>query len=152
EYVEGQSLKQLVRRENRPLPLSITLLLVQEIAEALHYAHAQGVVHRDIKPANILVTSDGHPKIADFGIAKLNQTELTLPGQVLGSPAYMSPEQLSEGDVDGRSDLFSLGVILYAMLTGHRPFQGDSATTVCFKLVNHDPFGATPFDTSFPQK
>jgi len=150
EYVEGQSLQQLVSRENRTLPLNITLRLIQEIAEALHYAHSQGVVHRDIKPANILVTTDGHPKITDFGIAKLNQTDLTLPGQVLGSPAYMAPEQLNDEGVDGRSDLFSLGVILYSMLTGHRPFQGNSATTVCFKLVNHDPLAVTTFDTKFP--
>src|SRR3984893_1128473 len=150
EYVEGQPLQQLVSRENRTLPLNITLRLIQEIAEALHYAHSQGVVHRDIKPANILVTTDGHPKITDFGIAKLNQTDLTLPGQVLGSPAYMAPEQLNDEGVDGRSDLFSLGVILYSMLTGHRPFQGNSATTVCFKLVNHDPLAVTTFDTKFP--
>jgi len=152
EYVEGQSLQQLVSRENRTLPLSITLRLIQEIAEALHYAHSQGVVHRDIKPANILVTTDGHPKITDFGIAKLNQTDLTLPGQVLGSPAYMAPEQLNDEGVDGRSDLFSLGVILYSMLTGHRPFQGNSATTVCFKLVNHDPLAVTTFDTKFSSR
>src|ERR1700730_10947736 len=150
EYIEGQSLQKLLSRENRTLPLSTTLRLIQEIADALHYAHAQGVVHRDIKPANILVDADGHAKIADFGIAKLNQTELTLPGQVLGSPAYMSPEQLSEGDVDGRSDLFSLGVILYAMLTGHRPFHGDSATTGCIKLVNHDPLPVSVFRSKLP--
>jgi serine/threonine protein kinase len=150
EYVEGQSLQQLVSRENRTLPLSTTLRLVQEIAEALHYAHAQGVVHRDIKPANILVTGDGHPKIADFGIAKLNQAELTLPGQVLGSPAFMAPEQLSEEGVDARSDLFSLGVILYYMLTGHRPFQGNSTTTVCFKLVNHEPLSVSAFESKLP--
>ena len=125
--------------ERRTLPLSTTLRLVQEVAEALHYAHSQGVVHRDIKPANILVTPDGHPKIADFGVAKLNQTDLTLPGQILGSPAFMAPEQLTEEKTDARSDLFSLGVILYYMLTGHRPFQGNSTTTVCFKLVNHEP-------------
>ena len=150
EYVEGQSLQQLVGRENCTLPVSTTLRLVQEIAEALHYAHSQGVVHRDIKPANILVTPDGHPKIADFGIAKLNQTELTLPGQILGSPAFMAPEQLSEENVDSRSDLFSLGVILYYMLTGHRPFQGNSTTTVCFKLVNHDPVPVSALDSKFP--
>jgi serine/threonine protein kinase len=107
-------------------------------------------VHRDIKPANILITADGHPKIADFGIAKLNQSHLTLPGRVLGSPAYMAPEQLSDEDVDGRSDLFSLGVILYVLLTGHRPFQGNSTTTVCFKLVNHDPLPVSAFETKFP--
>ena len=150
EYVEGQSLQQLVSRENRTLPLSTTLRLVQEVAEALHYAHAQGVVHRDIKPANILVTSDGHPKIVDFGIAKLNQAELTVPGQVLGSPAFMAPEQLSEEGVDARSDLFSLGVILYYMLTGHRPFQGNSTTTVCFKLVNHEPLSVSAFESKLP--
>jgi serine/threonine protein kinase len=150
EYVEGQSLQELVSRENRTLPLSTTLRLIQEVAEALHYAHAQGVVHRDIKPANILVTPDGHPKIADFGIAKLNQTDSTLPGQVLGSPAFMAPEQLSDEKVDSRSDLFSLGVILYYMLTGHRPFQGNSTTTVCFKLVNHEPVPASAFESKIP--
>jgi serine/threonine protein kinase len=150
EYVEGQSLQQLMGRDNRPLPLSTTLRLVQEVAEALYYAHAQGVVHRDIKPANILVTADGHPKIADFGIAKLNQTELTTPGQVLGSPAFMAPEQLSDEGVDSRCDLFSLGVILYYMLTGHRPFQGNSTTTVCFKLVNHEPVPASALQSKLP--
>lgn len=150
EYVEGQSLQQLVSRENRTLPLSTTLRMVQEIAEALHYAHSQGVIHRDIKPANILVTCEGHPKIADFGIAKLNQTELTSPGQVLGSPAFMAPEQLTEEAIDARSDLFSLGVILYYMLTGHRPFQGNSTTTVCYKLVNHEPPHASAFNSKLP--
>src|ERR1700730_7603134 len=148
EYVKGQSLQELVSRENRTLPLSTTLQLVQEIAEALHYAHAQGVIHRDIKPANILVDENGHAKIADFGIAKLNQTNLTLHGQVLGSPAYMAPEQLGDGDVDSRSDLFSLGVILYYTLTGHRPFQGNSTTTVCFKLVNHEPLPVSSFQAN----
>src|ERR1700730_17851170 len=150
EYIEGQSLQQLVSRENRTLPLTTTLRLIEEVAEALHYAHALGVVHRDIKPANILVTPDGHPKIADFGIAKLIQTDLTLPGQVLGSPAYMAPEQLSDEGGDARSDLFSLGVILYHMLTGHRPFQGNSTTTVCFKLVNHEPLPVSAFESKFP--
>jgi len=149
EYIQGQSLQQLVSRENRTLPLSTTLRLIQEVAEALHYAHTQGVVHRDIKPANILVTPDGHPKIADFGIAKLNQNDVTLPGQVLGSPAFMAPEQLSDEGVDARSDLFSLGVILYYMLTGHRPFQGNSTATVCFKLVNHDPLPVSAFESKF---
>ena len=139
EYIEGHSLQKLLSRKDRTLPLSTTLQLAQEIAEALHYAHSQGVVHRDIKPANILVAADGHAKIADFGIAKLNRTDVTLPGQVLGSPSYMAPEQLSDEGGDARSDLFSLGVILYYMLTGHKPFQGNSTDTVCFKLVNHTP-------------
>ncbi len=150
EYVEGQSLGQLLGGENRRLPLSTALQLTQEVAEALHYAHAQGVVHRDIKPSNILVTTDGHVKIADFGIAKLNQTHLTQHGRVLGSPAYMAPEQLSDEGGDARSDLFSLGVVLYFMLTGQRPFQGNSIATVCFKLAHHEPLAVANYDMSFP--
>ena len=150
EYVEGRSLDNVLSEERKQLPLNTSLRLAQELAEALHYAHEQGVVHRDIKPANILITRDGHAKIADFGIAKLNQAQLTVPGEVLGTPAYMAPEQLKDEVVDGRSDLFSLGVILYSALTGHRPFQGNSATTVCFKVVSHEPLAVTSFDPKLP--
>jgi len=149
EYVAGESLNRILAREKK-LPLSKALQLAEEIAEALDYAHAQGVVHRDIKPGNILVTEDGHAKVADFGIAKLNLAHFTLPGRVLGTPAYMAPEQLSGEGVDGRSDLFSLGVILYAMVTGHSPFQGNSATTVCFKVANREPVAASAFDLTLP--
>ena len=149
EYVAGESLNRILAREKK-LPLNTALQLVGEVAEALDYAHAQGVVHRDIKPGNILVTEDGHAKIADFGIAKLNLAHFTLPGKVLGTPAYMSPEQLSGEAVDGRSDLFSLGVILYAVVTGHSPFQGDSATTVCFKVANREPVAASALDLTLP--
>jgi len=150
EFVAGQPLNRFLAGSNRRLPLGPALQITQEIAEALNYAHAQGVIHRDIKPANILVTLDGHAKIADFGIAKLNQGLMTMPGQVLGSPAYMAPEQLSGENADARSDLFSLGVILYSMLTGFRPFQGNSAATVSFKVVNRDPLPVTSFDSEFP--
>ena len=150
EYVKGKSLSQILGAENKRLPLATALQLTQEVAEALHYAHAQGVVHRDIKPANILVTPDGHAKIADFGIAKFNQTQLTQHGRVLGSPAYMAPEQLSDEGGDARSDLFSLGVVLYFMLTGQRPFQGNSIATVCFKLANHEPLAVANYDITFP--
>lgn len=151
EYVSGESLNRILAREKK-LPLSQALKLAEEIAEALDYAHAQGVVHRDIKPGNILVTEDGHAKIADFGIAKLNLAHFTLPGRVMGTPAYMAPEQLSGEGVDGRSDLFSLGVILYAMVTGHSPFQGNSATTVCFKVANREPVAPSAFDLNIPQE
>ena len=151
EFVSGEPLNRILKREKK-LPLAQALQLVEEVAEALDYAHAQGVIHRDIKPGNILVTPEGRAKIADFGIAKLNLAHFTLPGRVLGTPAYMAPEQLSGAGVDGRSDLFSLGVILYAMVTGHSPFQGDSATTVCFKVANREPVAASALDLSLPHE
>lgn len=149
EYVPGEALNKILAREKK-FALERSLQLAQEIAEALDYAHAQGVTHRDIKPGNILITPDGHAKIADFGIAKLNLAHFTIPGRVLGTPAYMAPEQLSGEGCDGRSDLFSLGVILYAMVTGHSPFQGNSATTVCFKVANREPIAASVLDLSLP--
>jgi serine/threonine protein kinase len=150
EYVQGESLHTILGHRQEKMSLETSLQIAQEIAEALDYAHDQGVIHRDIKPANILMTADGHAKIADFGIAKLNLTQTTLPGEVLGSPAYMAPEQLRGDGVDPRSDLFSAGVILYNMLTGFRPFQGDSATTICYKVVNRKPIFVSAFDASFP--
>ncbi len=151
EYVSGQPLNRTLAGQKK-LPLGTALQLAEEIAEALDYAHAQGVVHRDIKPGNILITPEGHAKIADFGIAKLNLSHFTLPGRVLGTPAYMAPEQLSGTGVDGRSDLFSLGVILYVMVTGSSPFQGDNISTVCFAAANREPVAATAIDASLPQE
>ncbi len=150
EHIEGQTLRELLLRENGRLPLDTALRITQELAEALDYAHSQGVVHRDIKPANILVTNEGQAKIGDFGIAQLDLSHMTLPGRILGTPAYMSPEQLEGEHVDGRSDLFSLGAILYSVLTGFSPFQGSSATTVCFKVANRDPLQATTLAPDLP--
>ena len=150
EFIAGQSLDQLLSEKTKKLPIDTALRLSEELAEALDHAHGQGVVHRDMKPANILVTPEGHAKIADFGIAKVNLAHLTIPGRVLGTPAYMSPEQLEGEPVDKRSDLFSLGAILYHMVTGYGPFQGNSATTVCFKVANHDPLRATAIDPDLP--
>ena len=150
EYVAGESLNRILSREKK-ISLARALQLAEEVAAALDYAHSQGVVHRDIKPANILITEDGHAKIADFGIAKLNLAHFTIPGRLIGTPAYMAPEQLVGEGSDGRSDLFSLGVILYAMVTGHSPFHGNSATTVCFKVVNRDPVPASAFDLELPR-
>jgi eukaryotic-like serine/threonine-protein kinase len=150
EYVAGEALNRILAREHK-LPLPRALQIAEELARALDYAHEQGVTHRDIKPGNIMVTEDGHAKIADFGIAKLNLAHFTLPGRLLGTPAYMAPEQLTGEGSDGRSDLFSLGVILYAMVTGHSPFQGDSATTVCFKVANREPVPASALDLDLPR-
>src|SRR5437588_1504730 len=147
EYVDGRSLEDLLSEESRKFPVEESLALAQELAESLDYAHAHGIVHRDIKPANIIITEDGHPKIADFGIAKLNLANSITQTQALGTPAYMSPEQLNGDRVDGRSDLFSLGSILYTMLTGYRPFQGDSALTVSFKVVNREPVPVSALDS-----
>jgi serine/threonine protein kinase len=150
EFVGGQSLEKLLSQNDHKLPLETALQLTHELSEALDCAHGQGVVHRDLKPANILITEDGHAKIADFGVAKLNLANHTLGGRTLGTPAYMSPEQLNGETVDGRSDLFSLGVVLYTVLTGYRPFQGNSAMTVSFKVVNRDPVPASVLDTELP--
>ena len=150
EFIAGQSLDRLLLENPKKLPLDTALRLSEELAEALDHAHGQGVIHRDMKPANVLVTPEGHAKIADFGIAKVNLANLTIPGRALGTPAYMSPEQLEGETVDKRSDLFSLGAILYHMVTGFGPFQGNSATTVCFKVANRDPLRATAFDPELP--
>jgi len=149
EYVPGKRLDTFVADlPSQRLSLEMSLELAQQVAEALDYAHSQGIVHRDIKPGNVIVTEEGRAKIADFGIAKINRTEFTLPGQVLGTPAFMAPEQLLEGSADGRSDLFSLGVTLYWMLTGTKPFSGESATSAAFKLAYKDPIPATRINPS----
>lgn len=140
EFVPGQTLDQYVASQGGRVLVERALDFVQQIAAALDYAHAQGIIHRDIKPANIMVTADGHTKIADFGIAKLTAGEFTMTGQVLGTPAYMSPEQLTGGkNIDGRSDLFSLGVMAYWLLTGAKPFVADNPTSLMFQIVYKDP-------------
>ena len=150
EYVAGKPLSDEISAGGGRLPLPKALQFACEVADALHYAHSNGVIHGDIKPANILVTKDGHAKIADFGVARLNQAVATHAGKIFGSPAYMAPEQLSGGEPDARSDLFSLGVMLYSMLTGFRPFQGNSAQTVCFKVMNVEPVPVSSFQPDLP--
>ncbi len=146
EYVEGKTLEELAQKKR--LPLKSSLDLAKQVAEALDYAHSRNIVHRDIKPANIIVTSEGRAKITDFGIAKLQTSPLTQPGQVLGTPAYMSPEQLTGGEVDGRSDIFSLGVILYWLLTGNKPFPGENTSSVTYKIVYQDPIPPSQLNPS----
>jgi predicted Ser/Thr protein kinase len=142
ELVEGRSLSQ-IRRSGGRYGAPEALLLAAEVADALGAAHQLGVVHRDIKPANILITGDGRAKVTDFGVAKAvgEGTELTRTGIVLGSPAYMSPEQVRGERVDGRADLFSLGVVLYELLMDRKPFPADTVTTLIYQILNTDPFG-----------
>jgi CHASE2 domain-containing sensor protein/predicted Ser/Thr protein kinase len=143
EVLDGVDLKDLCKKRNL-LPVKRTLEIVTKVSEALDYAHSQNVVHRDIKPANIMVMPDGTVKVTDFGIAKIVTTAKTQTGIVLGTPSYMSPEQLSGAKVDGRSDLFSLGVVLFEMLTGERPFQGESVATLMYVIANQP--HPSPFD------
>lgn len=150
EYVAGSPLSKLLTDDHGKLPLVSALRLVQEVAEALDYAHGEGIIHRDVKPANILLTPEGRAKLADFGIARLDQSHLTLPGRLMGSPAYMAPEQMKGEAVDARSDLFSLGVVLYRLTTGYRPFQGNSTATVCYKLLRQDAIPPSSLNTELP--
>jgi len=138
EFVTGTNLHELLSGGGR-LPLAQVADVVEKLAQALDFAHDSGVIHRDIKPANILLTEVGQPKILDFGIARLAAGGLTRPGKFFGTPNYMSPEQVTGSDVDGRTDQFSLGVILYQLLTGEKPFVGDSVTAISYQVVNVEP-------------
>src|SRR5260370_2029091 len=137
EYIEGKTLRQL-QSEEHVLPMEQVLELSRQIAAGLDAASAEQVVKRDIKPANIMILRTGSLKIMDFGIAKAGGG-VTSKGAVLGTPNYMSPEQIRGELLDGRSDLFSFGVILYEMVTGARPFVGDNITTILHKIVHEEP-------------
>lgn len=138
EFLEGQQLAQLL---NANIALSINKIarIVAQVADGLSYAHKNGVVHRDIKPANIMLAENGVVKITDFGIARVPTGSRTQVGLVLGSPKYMAPEQVVGEEVDGRSDVFSLGVVLYEMLTGQAPFDGDNISTIMYRILNETP-------------
>jgi serine/threonine-protein kinase len=140
ELVEGIDLAGRLE-QGPPLTLREVLRIVRQVAEAIDYAHQQGIVHRDIKPSNILIDNAGRVKVADFGIAKMSgqSTELTVAGSVMGSPQYLSPEQIRGEDLDGRSDIFSLGVVVYELLSGKRPFDGETITTLVYQILHKEP-------------
>jgi len=143
EYVPGRTLQQLIADEG-PLPAERVREMAVTLAGALSVAHLSDIVHRDVKPANVLVREpDGAVKIADFGVARVATSELTHGGDPVGSPAYMSPEQLRGEPVDGRSDLFSLACVLYLALTGERPFAGDDVPSVTYSIVHEQPVPVT---------
>lgn len=138
EYIEGETWNHIIKSGQKLAPDQLFPMLM-EIASSLEYAHNANVVHRDIKPGNIIQTKDGRAKLMDFGIAKVPTSELTREGQFLGTPAYMSPEQVQGKAVDSRCDLFSLGAVAYEMISGKKPFDGDEITSVLHKIVSEEP-------------
>ena len=146
EFVQGKELRDFFEANER-FALPDVQRLMADILDALDHAHRHGVVHRDMKPANLIVLPDGKVKVADFGIARIEKSELTQVGTVLGTPAYMSPEQFMGQPVDARSDIFSCGVILYQFLTGEKPFTGNS-TTIMFKVLHEEPLAPSMLNVS----
>jgi tRNA A-37 threonylcarbamoyl transferase component Bud32 len=149
EFVKGRELRDVLESDER-LPMRDIVHLMEQLLEALDHAHRHGVVHRDIKPANIIILADGTAKVADFGIARVESSNLTQVGTVLGTPSYMSPEQFMGQTVDGRSDLFSAGVILYQLLTGEKPFTG-SVTTIMHKVLQEQPLAPSTLNVQVPR-
>lgn len=137
EYVEGTGLREYLNRK-ASFDLGQVVAIVSQLLLALDFAHERGVIHRDVKPANLILTSGGALKVADFGIARIDTSNLTNAGMVMGTPSYMSPEQCQGKEVDRRSDLFSCGVVLYELLTGEKPFSG-SIEAIAFKICYEDP-------------
>lgn len=149
EFLEGKSLDKIVEAQNI-LPIETIIPMYEQVCGALDHAHSHKIVHRDIKPANIMILESGLVKVTDFGIAKMMSLGMTQAGQILGTPNYMSPEQVKGRQVDGRSDIFSLGVILYELVTGEKPFGGQNITTVIYKIINENPTPPRELDATIP--
>jgi serine/threonine protein kinase len=150
EFLDGEDLKTKIGRRHS-MPFEQKLHVMREVCEGLSHAHKMGVVHRDIKPGNIFVTATNAVKILDFGLARLVSSDLTRSGTAVGTPSYMSPEQLRGERVDQRSDIFSAGVVFYELLTSSNPFYGDSDFAISLKIVQEDPAPITALDSNVPQ-
>jgi serine/threonine protein kinase len=143
EFVPGKPLDGIIR-SGPELSLKEKLRIAGGLADALDHAHAKGIVHRDVKPGNVMVGEDGRPKLMDFGIAKREDASLTQTGTFLGTPSYASPEQIREGTVDSRSDIFSFGVLVFELMSGQSPFPGTSINTILYRIVNDPPVDIQP--------
>jgi serine/threonine protein kinase len=139
EYLEGENLRERLQRQGA-IPLKEAVDITLQVLAALEHAHRMGVVHRDIKPENIHLLPDGLVKLTDFGIARIVfEPNITIDGQIFGTPSYMSPEQIEGGEIDARTDIFSVGVVLYEMLTGRKPFTGESIVTITYNILHKEP-------------
>jgi tRNA A-37 threonylcarbamoyl transferase component Bud32 len=145
EYLEGESLEAYARKEQL-LPIRKTIDVTAQVCDALAYAHGHGIVHRDIKPANIMILKNGLVKVTDFGIARATASSKTRTGVIKGTPYYMSPEQISGMKVDGRSDIFSLGIVFYQLLTGELPFGGENLAAIMYQITTVEPEPPTKYN------
>lgn len=152
EFVEGISLKELLAN-SAPLPFQISFSIADQILEALIYIHQNKIIHRDIKPGNIMIDLHGRAKLTDFGLAHLGEeVSVTLQGSIIGTPAYMAPEQITGGALDGKTDLFSLGTVIYEMLTGKQAFGGESYSACLHKVINEEPQPPTQLNSQLSEK
>jgi len=149
EFLEGEPLEAIIRA-HRPILLDEKLNIVTQICSGVGYAHQRHIIHRDIKPANVMLLKDGGVKIVDFGIARIGDEGMTRPGQIMGSIQYMSPEQINAGNVDTRSDIFSIGVLFYQLLTGVLPFEGKDTGDTLLKIIHEPPAPLSNFLKSYP--
>ncbi|MHB8503237.1 MAG: serine/threonine-protein kinase [Candidatus Acidiferrales bacterium] len=147
EFVSGKNLEQLLAQS--PIPFATAAVWAADLGSALAYAHRAGIIHSDVKPSNIRITEDGKVKLVDFGVARF-ASQVSGSDRVLGTPAYLSPEQIEGKKQDGRSDLFSLGIVLYEMITGVRPFTGDSLGDVCAQILTADPVPPSKRNPALP--
>jgi predicted Ser/Thr protein kinase len=150
EFLRGEDLSKRIRHDPA-LALEEKIDIIAELCTGLHFAHEQGVIHRDVKPANIWLVPDGSVKLLDFGIAKFSSSTMTRQGSVFGSISYMSPEQVNGSDVDGRADIFSAGVVLFELLSGRKPFVGDSPTAVLARIMDDQPASAADLPSDLPR-
>jgi serine/threonine-protein kinase len=149
EFLTGTTLREVM--DKGPMPLDLALETAQQMTDALAFAHAHGVIHRDVKPANVMISgSQGRIKLTDFGIAHLANSDHTQAGEMIGSPRYMSPEQALGRELDGRSDMFSLGAVLYEMLTGHYAFDGDNLPMIVYRVIHDTPAAAASLRPNLP--